>query len=92
MSELMNGVNNQTQKHLKKSEWILYLMAIFFYTTMTGMIGSNRNAYFVNVLGLQENQTSLINLVVGIVSFVLNFFIAMYIDGRKMGRGGKFKP
>ena len=27
-----------------------------------------------------------------VVPFVLNFFIAMYIDGRKVGKQGKFRP
>ena len=32
------------QKHVGKSEFVLYLMGVFFYTTMTGMVGGNRNA------------------------------------------------
>lgn len=80
------------QKHVKTNEFILYLMGVFFYTTMTGMVGGNRNAYLVNVLRLPEEQTALFNLLTGIIPFVLNFFIVMYIDGRKMGKGGKFRP
>ncbi len=80
------------QKHVGKSEFVLYLMGVFFYTTMTGMVGGNRSAYLVNVLRLPENQTSLFNLLTGIIPFVLNFFIVMYIDGRRMGKGGKFRP
>ncbi len=80
------------EKYVGKSEFILYLLGVFFYTTMTGMVGGNRNAYLVNVLRLPEEQTSLFNLLTGIIPFVLNFFIVMYIDGRKMGKGGKFRP
>lgn len=80
------------QKHVKTNEFVLYLMGVFFYTTMTGMVGGNRNAYLVNVLRLPEEQTALFNLLTGIIPFVLNFFIVMYIDGRKMGKGGKFRP
>ncbi len=80
------------QKHVGKSEFVLYLMGVFFYTTMTGMVGGNRNAYLVNVLRLSEDQVSLFNVVTAVIPFVLNFFIAMYIDGRKMGKGGKFRP
>ena len=80
------------QKHVKTSEFILYLMGVFFYTTMTGMVGGNRNAYLVNVLTLPEEQTSLFNLLTSIIPFVLNFFIVMYIDGRRMGKAGKFRP
>ena len=83
---------NTEQKHVKTSEFVLYLMGVFFYTTMTGMVGGNRNAYLVNVLRLPENQTALFNLLTQIIPFVLNFFIVMYIDGRKMGKAGKFRP
>ncbi len=82
----------QEQKHVGKSEFVLYLMAVFFYTTMTGMVGGNRNAYLVNVLRLSDSQVSFFNVITAIIPFVLNFFIAMYIDGRKMGKGGKFRP
>ncbi len=80
------------QKHVKTSEFILYLVGVFFYTNMTGMLGSYRNAYLVNVLKLEEGQTSLFNALVSIIPFILNFFIVMYIDGRRMGKGGKFRP
>lgn len=83
---------SENKKHVKVSEFILYLMGVFFYTTMTGTVGANRHTYLVNVLKLEESQMSLFNAIVGIVPFVLNFFIAMYIDGRKMGKGGKFRP
>ncbi len=83
---------SENKKHVKTSEFIFYLMGVFFYTTMTGTVGANRHTYLVNVLKLEESQMSLFNAIVGIVPFVLNFFIAMYIDGRKMGKGGKFRP
>lgn len=90
---MSNTIQTQTeQKHVGKSEFIMYLMSVFFYTTMTGMVGSNRNAYLVNVLRLSEDQTSLFNALTAIIPFILNFFIVMYIDGRRMGKGGKFRP
>lgn len=85
-------MQNENKKYVKTSEFVLYLIAVFFYTNMTGMIGSYRNAYLVNVLQVTDDQASLYNLLLSIIPFVLNFFIAMYIDGRKMGKGGKFKP
>ena len=88
----MTEINNSDKKHVKTSEFVLYLMGVFFYTTMTGMVGGNRNAYLVNVLRLPESQTSLFNALTSIIPFALSFFIAMYIDGRKMGKGGKFRP
>ena len=84
----MTEINNSDKKHVKTSEFVLYLMGVFFYTTMTGMVGGNRNAYLVNVLRLPEEQTSLFNALTSIIPFALSFFIAMYIDGRKMGKGG----
>ncbi|MCD7872329.1 MAG: MFS transporter [Clostridiales bacterium] len=59
---------------------------------MTGMIGSYRNAYLVNVLLLPEKQASLFNALTNIIPFILNFFVVMYIDGRKIGKNGKFRP
>ena len=86
------AVNTQNEKNVKMRELILYLAGVFFYTNMTGMVGSYRSAYLVNVLRLEENQTSLFNTLISVLGFVLNFFLVMYIDGRKMGKKGKFKP
>ena len=84
--------NTEEQKYVKKSELILYLVAVFFYTMMTGMIGSYRNAYLVNVLKVPSTNVSTYNLLISVIPFVLNFFIAMFIDSRKTGKGGKFRP
>ena len=81
-----------SKKYLGKAEWIFYVMSLFFYSNMTGMMGSYRNAYLVNVLHLPENMHSLFNTLSSIIPFVLNFFIAMYIDGRKPKKSGKFRP
>lgn len=80
------------QKFIKRSEFFLYLVAVFFYTNMTGMIGSYRNDYLVNVLKIPSGRLSLYNTLISVIPFVLNFFIAMYIDGRKIGKAGKFRP
>lgn len=80
------------QKHIKGKEFIFYLVAVFFYTMMTGAVGSYRNDYLVNVLSLHENKVTLFNTLTAVIPFILNFFITMYIDGRKTGKGGKFRP
>ena len=85
-------VPSTDEKYVKKNEFILYLVAVFFYTNMTGMIGGFRNDYLVNVLKVPSGQLSKYNVLISVIPFVLNFFIAMYIDGRKMGKGGKFRP
>lgn len=92
MSENQISLNSQDKKHLKPAEFIAYLVAVFFYTNMTGMIGSYRNAYLVDVLKITDDQASLFNVLVSVIPFVLNFFIAMYIDGRSVGKRGKFRP
>lgn len=33
----LNAVNPQDKKHVRTGEFILYLLAVFFYTNMTGM-------------------------------------------------------
>lgn len=90
--QTQSSISDVNVRHLKLKEWILYLMAVFFYTNMTGMIGSYRSAYLVNVLRLQEGQTALFNTLTSVIPFILNFLIAMYIDGRKTGKSGKFRP
>lgn len=80
------------KKYLKGKEFIAYLVAVFFYTNMTGMVGSYRNAYLVDVLKISENQATLFNVLTSIIPFILNFFITMYIDGRSVGKNGKFRP
>lgn len=80
------------KKYVKPKEFILYLVSVFFYTMMTGTVGSYRNDYLVNVISLSENEVTLFNTLTSIIPFVLNFFIAMYIDGRKTGKNGKFRP
>ena len=90
--QTQNAITDVNARHLKMKEWILYLCAVFFYTNMTGMVGSYRNAYLVNVLRLTDNQSALFNALISIIPFIMNFFISSYIDGRKMGKKGKFRP
>lgn len=84
--------NDEGRKYVGKKEFILYLIAVFFYTNMTGMVGNFRNAYIVNVLRLSDSKASLYNTLLSVIPFVLNFFIAMYVDSRKVGKSGKFRP
>ncbi len=92
MENNMNVTAKDKTKFVTTKEFVMYLMGVFFYTTMTGMVGGNRNAYLVNVLRLPEEQTSLFNILTAVIPFILNFFIVMYIDGRRMGKSGKFRP
>lgn len=80
------------KKHVKTGEFIAYLVAVFFYTNMTGMVGAYRNSYLVDVLKITDNQASLFNVLVSVIPFILNIFIVMYIDGRRVGKNGKFRP
>lgn len=85
-------LSKKEKKYISGKEFILYLVAVFFYTMMTGVVGSYRNDYLVNVLALSDKSVGLFNTLVSVIPFILNFFIAMYIDGRKTGKGGKFRP
>lgn len=84
--------NQQNQKHVKKPEFILYVASVFFYTMMTGMIGNYRNNYLSDVLQIHKDYISIFNTVLPIAGFIINFFISMYIDGRKPSKSGKFRP
>lgn len=90
MSE--STISQSDKKYLKPKEFVLYLVAVFFYTMMTGAVGSYRNDYLVNVLTLPENSVTLFNTLTSIIPFILNLFITMYIDYRRTGKGGKFRP
>lgn len=89
---MSEAVLQNDKKYLKKNEFFLYLVAVFFYTMMTGVVGSYRSDYLINVLALPDNSVTLFNTLISVIPFVLNFFITMYIDGRKTGKGGKFRP
>ena len=78
-------------KYLKKKEWILYLVAVFFYTNMTGMINEYRRAYLVDVLMLSEEHLSFFNTFTSIAGFALSFVYAMILDNRRPKNGNKFK-
>lgn len=83
-----NPVNND----VKTKEFVFYLIGVFFYTTMTGMVGSYRQAYLIDSLFLSDNVVSQYNAFCSISGFVLSFFYSTIIDNRKIGKGGKFRP
>lgn len=91
MSE-QTKLKDNTQKYVKTPEFIIYLVAIFFYTMMTGMLGNYRNNYLSDVLLLDKNYIAIFNPVLAVAGFVINFFISMYIDGRNSSKSGKFIP
>lgn len=78
-------------KNIKLKEYIAYIMAVFFYTNMTGMINEYRRAYLVDGLKLSTGQLSFFNVFTGIAGFALSFVYAMIIDNKKIKNGSKFK-
>lgn len=84
--------NPDVVKYVENKEFIFYLAAIFFYTMMTGIVGSYRQDYLVNVIKLTENQTSFYNSFLSVAGFILSFFYAMIIDNHKITKKGKFVP
>lgn len=91
MSESVITTSN-TQKHVKKPEFVMYVASVFFYTMMTGMIGNYRSIYLSDVLQIHKDYISLFNSILPVAGFIINFFISMYIDGRKPSKSGKFRP
>lgn len=79
------------KKYLSGKEWILYLMAVFFYTNMTGMIAEYRKAYLVDIMMLDESRMAFFNGFTSIAGFVMSFVYAMILDNRKPKNGQKFK-
>ncbi|MCH5189343.1 MAG: MFS transporter [Oscillospiraceae bacterium] len=91
MSESVITTSN-TQKYVKKPEFVMYVASVFFYTMMTGMIGNYRSIYLSDVLQIHKDYISLFNSILPVAGFIINFFISMYIDGRKPSKSGKFRP
>ncbi len=90
---LENKIKNPLeQNHIKNKEMIFYLAAIFFYTMMTGMVGSYRQAYLVNVLRMEDDAVSFYNAFLSVAGFLMSFVYALIIDNRKIGKKGKFIP
>ncbi len=89
---MSNNLSTQSEKFIGKKEFVLYLVATFFYTNMTGMVGNYRQNYLVDILGLENKYVSFINLFCGIACFALSFLYAIVIDNRKNKKNGKFKP
>lgn len=89
-------VKKQTGETLQKlvptRELIIFLMGTFFLTTMQGMLGNYRQAYLVNVLGLESKQVGFINSFCTIAGFIINFFLMMIIDRPPKDGHNKFKP
>lgn len=89
---MSNAIKQKNGGYVATNEFIFYLAAIFFYTMMTGIVGSYRQDYLVNVLLLTEDQTSFYNSFLSVAGFVLSFFYAMVIDNHKITKKGKFVP
>ncbi|MCH5197602.1 MAG: MFS transporter [Oscillospiraceae bacterium] len=82
---------NSVKKYLSGKEWVIYLVAVFFYTNMTGMIAEYRKAYLVDIMMLDENRMAFFNSFTSIAGFALSFVYAMILDNRKPKNGQKFK-
>lgn len=91
MKQTQSKLPNQ-QKYVQNKEFIFYLAAIFFYTMMTGIVGSYRQEYLVNIIRLSDDSLSFMNGFLSVAGFVLSFFYAMVIDNHKITKKGKFVP
>ncbi len=88
----MKKLNLQRNGHVTTNEWIFYLGAVFFYTMMTGIVGSYRQEFLVNEVRLSDDQLSFYNGFLSIAGFIMSFVYAMIIDNRKISGKGKFVP
>ncbi len=84
--------NAPVKNEVKTKEFVLYLMGVFFFTTMTGMTGSYRQAYLIDSLFLSDNEVAFYNGFYTVFSFIMSFVYSTIIDNRKIGKGGKFRP
>ncbi len=89
MENTIQSAPAQQKKHVSNQEFVLFLISVFFYTNMTGMVNGYRQAYLVNVLRLDSGSVSLINAICGILGFALSFFYAIIMDNRKKSKLGK---
>ena len=80
------------KKYLQTKEWIFYLLAVFFFSAMTGMVNSYRRAYLVDVLLLPNDQLSFFNGFTQAAGYVLSFLYALILDNKKVKNNQKFKP
>lgn len=80
------------QKVVSLKEMIIFFMGTFFFTNMTGMLGSYRQAYLVNVLQISSERVAFINSFLSIAGFILSFFLTMIIDRAPKPGHSKFKP
>ena len=82
------------EKQVKNKELIIFLTSVFFYTMITGMVGSYRQEYLTTFVGakiLTEDHISTINSIVSIVGYFISFAMALVID-RSRSKIGKFRP
>ncbi len=86
------GNELKNNRQVKTAEFIAYIVAVFFYTTMTGMINEYRRAYFVDIIMLSTDQMSFFNTFSSIAGFLLSFVCAIILDNKKIKNGSKFKP
>lgn len=84
--------NAPVKNEVKTKEFVLYLMGVFFFTTMTGMTGSYRQAYLIDSLFLSDNEVAFYNGFYTVFSFIMSFVYSTIIDNRKIGKSGKFRP
>lgn len=84
-------VAEKQQKYINMKEYIIYLMAMFFYTNMTGMVNEYRRAYLVDSLQISNDQLSFFNVFCSVASFAVAFLSAMVLDNKKIKNGNKFK-
>lgn len=94
-TEALEEQATQKKREVGNREFILFLTATFFYTTMTGMVGSYRQEYlsfaFASFGDAAADYISTINAIVNSSNYIISFVVSMIID-RSRSKYGKFRP
>ena len=86
-------ISSKPSKEVGSKEFIIFLIAAFFYTMITGMVGSYRQEYLTYVFTDADasSKIALINTIVNIANYFVSFLTALIID-RSNTKKGKFRP
>ena len=82
----------EKKKLVSNAEFVTYLAMAFFFTNLQGMVNTYRRVYLVDVLALDANAVSVINLITNVVPLALAFFFSMVVDRAPRPGKPKFKP
>ncbi len=81
----------EEKKYVSLKEMIIFFLGTFLLTNLQGVVNTYRQAYFIDVLLLENDMVANINLITSIGSFILSFVFTMVIDRTPKPGKSKFK-